>query len=56
MKPIDKAMLFQQNDVVDYLKGLESEKNSEKLEMWRNKQILERFPYTVWVLDYFKYI
>jgi ankyrin repeat protein len=50
---IDKAILYQHKDIVNYLKSLKQDVNSEKIGYWRNKEIDEKFPFTTWILNYY---
>jgi ankyrin repeat protein len=51
--PLDKALLYQHRDTVEYINSLKEDINSEKIGFWRNKEIAERFPFTIWILKYY---
>jgi ankyrin repeat protein len=51
--PYDKAVLYQHKDVIEYLKILKHDVNSDKISFWKNKVINERFPFTTWILNYY---
>lgn len=52
----DKASLYQNLEVIDYFKGLNDDTNSDKIGYWKTKDINERFPFSIWVLNYYKNI
>jgi ankyrin repeat protein len=51
--PFDKAMLYQHKDMIEYFKNLKQDTNNEKIAYWRSKPIDERFPFTIWILNYY---
>ena len=51
--PLDKAVLYNQREVIAYLEGLDRNFNKEKTEMWKKKQLSERYDLTVWYMKQF---
>ncbi len=48
--PIDKAILYQNVELIEYMISLNPHLNSERFDMWKGKIIKERFPFTTWIL------
>jgi len=51
--PLDKAMLYNHVDVIEYLNNLEKDKNRERVEYWKTKKLNEKFRLTVWYMKQF---
>ena len=51
--PLDKAMLYNHVDVIEYLNSLEKDKNREMVEYWKTKKLNEKFRLTVWYMKQF---
>lgn len=50
---LDKAKLFNQLDVIEYLTGLDENINKDKIEMWKKKEMKEKFSIGIWYMRQF---
>jgi hypothetical protein len=51
--PLDKAQLFNQREVIEFLKSLDHNLNKEKAEMWRQKSLSEKYDLSPWFMKQF---
>jgi hypothetical protein len=51
--PKDKAILYDQRQVIEYLDSLPKNINSEKIEFWKKKSFKEKFEFTPWFFKQF---
>lgn len=50
---LDKAKLFSQKEVVEYLNNIDKNVNKEKIEMWKKKSLSEKYDLTPWFMKQF---
>jgi hypothetical protein len=50
---LDKAQLFNQREVVEYLNNIDKNVNKEKIEMWKKKSLSEKYDLTPWFMKQF---
>jgi hypothetical protein len=48
--PLDKAKLYGQKEVVNYLSSLDQDYNREKIDVWKNKKMKEKYALTPWYM------
>lgn len=50
VSPLDKAILFNQTDVINYLQQLDPGINKEKAEYWKKRNLNEKFALSPWYM------
>jgi hypothetical protein len=51
--PLDKAILYKQTEVIEYLQNLDKNTNKEKIDVWKKKEFQEKYKLTLWFMKQF---
>jgi len=50
---LDKAKLYDHKEVVEYFEKLNANTNKEKIEIWKKKELVDKYDLTVWYMKQF---
>jgi hypothetical protein len=51
--PLDKALLYNHYEIINYFNELDPNKNKEKIEYWKRKQLNEKYDLSLWYMKQF---